>query len=257
MKLSLEEFRKTYKNYHLLWSEEEVSKLIKFLEVLKSAKGQPTDYLIVSEDVIGFTDTVRAVALKATHIHNQLRPLGFYSEDLISLLKNAKEIAVLEDYSLAILLKDKVEIISPKKESVFNIASCINTGIKNVETAYFHTDDFQKNIGSKADLLSWKAICSSFDDKDLNTMYPKFYFTKEGIEVKATLGKSHLEMIFPISIEHECHRVFNPKFIDLWIKAVSNLKTTGILHYKVVKYGAICFEIQNLKYMIMPIVWRD
>lgn len=253
--MKLDEFKKTYRKFHLLWGQEEVSRLARFSEILKKSPVESTKYLLVSGDSIGFTDSYRAVAIKATNVvENAIRPLGYYSPDLLSLLKKAQEVALLEDYTLAIRVKEEVHLFQPIANQVPDIAQLGKLIPADAERVSFFTDIFKEM--PLTDVLSWEAICTTFKPLGLHVMCPRFYFTPEGITVKADLGKSHLEALFPIPLKLECEKVLNPRFMDLWLKATAKEKVVATLLYTNKESSAICFEIPNLKYIIMPISWR-
>ncbi|MCF0162111.1 MAG: hypothetical protein HUJ88_05965 [Fusobacterium necrophorum] len=256
--MKLDEFKNHHKKFYLLWGQEEVSRLARFSEILKKSPVESTKYLLVSGDSIGFTDSYRAVAIKATNVVEKIEEsVGYYSPDLLPLLKKAQEIALLADYTLAVRVKEEVHIFTPIMSwKVPDIAQIANLIHADAERVSFFTDIFSEKEMPVADLLSWKAICESFRSNDLNLMCPRFYFTHEGISVKAELGKSHLEMTFPIPLKLECEKVLNPKFIDLWLKATVKEKVVATLLYTSKESSAVCFEIPNLKYVIMPIAWR-
>ncbi|MDK4497932.1 hypothetical protein MVQ25_08020 [Fusobacterium necrophorum] len=253
--MKLDEFKKTYRKFHLLWGEEEVTRLARFSEILKKSPVESTKYLLVSGDSIGFTDSYRAVIISATNIAQKIeKPVGYYSPDLLSLLKKAQEIALMEGYTLAIRVKEEVHIFQPVANQVPDIAQVAKLIPADAERISFFTEIFKEM--PVADMLSWRAICESFQPNNLETMCPRFYFTHEGIAVKAELGKSHLEALFPIPLKLECEKVLNPKFIDLWLRATAKEKVVATLLYTRKESSAVCFEIPNLKYIIMPISWR-
>lgn len=253
--MKLDEFKKTYRKFHLLWGEEEVARLARFSEIMKKSKIDSTKYLLISGDSIGFTDSYRAVIIKATNVvENAIRPLGYYSPDLLSLLKKAQEVALLEDYTLAIRVKEDVHVFSPTANQVPDIAHVAKLIPVDADRVAFFTDIFKEM--PLTEVLSWEAICTTFKPAGLHVMCPRFYFTHDGIVVKADLGKSHLEMMFPIPLKMECEKVLNPRFIDLWLKATSKEKVVTTLLYTSKESSAVCFEIPNLKYVIMPIAWR-
>ncbi|EIJ69902.1 hypothetical protein HMPREF1049_1852 [Fusobacterium necrophorum subsp. funduliforme ATCC 51357] len=255
--MKLDEFKKTYRKFHLLWREEEVARLARFSEIMKKSPVESTQYLLVSGDSIGFTDSYRAVIIKASDIVQKTkRPLGYYSTDLLSLLKKAQEIALVEGYTLAIRVKEEVHIFQPIANQVPDIAQVAKLIPVDAERVSFFTEIFSEKEMPVADMLSWRAICESFSPNDLETMCPRFYFTSEGISVKADLGKSHLEMMFPMPLKMECEKVLNPNFIDLWLKATAKEKVVATLLYTSKESSAVCFEMTNLKYIIMPISWR-
>lgn len=253
--MKLDEFKIHYKKFQLLWSGEEVARLSRFSEIVKKSPVESTQYLLVSGDSIGFTDSYRAVIISATNfVQKTQSPLGYYSTNLLSLLKKAQEIAVMEDDTLAIRVKEEVHVFAPVLNRVPDIAQLDKLISADAERISFFTEIFKEM--PVADMLSWRAICESFSPNDLETMCPRFYFTSEGISVKADLGKSHLEMMFPIPLKMECEKVLNPKFIDLWLKATVKEKVVATLLYTSKESSAICFEISNLKYIVMPISWR-
>ncbi|MCI7343049.1 MAG: hypothetical protein MSH33_03785 [Fusobacterium necrophorum] len=253
--MKLDEFKIHYKKFHLLWGEEEVARLSRFSEIMKKSPVESTKYLLISGDSIGFTDSYRAVIIKATNVvENAIRPLGYYSPDLLSLLKKAQEVALLEDYTLAIRVKEDVHVFSPTANQVPDIAHVAKLIPVDADRVAFFTDIFKEM--PLTDVLSWEAICTTFKPAGLHVMCPRFYFTHEGISVKAELGKSHLEMMFPIPLKVECEKVLNPRFIDLWLKATAKEKVVAILLYTRKESSAVCFKIPNLKYIIMPISWR-
>lgn len=255
--MKVEEFKKTYKKFHLLWGEEEVSRLTRFSEIMKKSPVESTKYLLVSGDSIGFTDSYRAAIIKATNVEQKTeRPLGFYSPDLLPLLKNAKEVALMEDFTLVVRVKEDVHLFQPTASKVPDIVQVLKLIPADAERVSFFTDIFSEKEMPIADMLSWRAICESFRPNDLNLMCPRLYFTPEGIVVKAELGKSHLEALFPIPLKLECEKVLDPKFIDLWLKATVKEKVVATLLYTSKESSAVCFEIPNLKYVIMPIAWR-
>lgn len=253
--MKLDEFKNHHKKFYLLWGQEEVSRLARFSEILKKSPVESTKYLLVSGDSIGFTDSYRAVIIKATNVvENAIRPLGYYSPDLLSLLKKAQEVALLEDYTLAIRVKEEVHIFTPTLNRVPDIAQIANLIPADAERVSFFTEIFKEM--PMTDMLSWRAICESFQSNNLETMCPRLYFTPEGIVVKAELGKSYLDALFPIPLKLECEKVLNPRFMDLWLKATAKEKVVATLLYTNKESSAICFEIPNLKYIIMPISWR-
>ncbi len=255
--MKLDEFKKTYRKFHLLWGEEEVTRLARFSEIMKKSPVESTKYLLVSGDTIGFTDSYRAVIISATNIAQKIeKPVGYYSPDLLSLLKKAQEIALMEGYTLAIRVKEEVHIFQPIANQVPDIAQVAKLIPGDAELVSFFTEIFSEKEMPIADTLSWRAICESFRPNDLNLMCPRLYFTPEGIVVKAELGKSHLEALFPIPLKLECEKVLDPKFIDLWLKATVKEKVVATLLYTSKESSAVCFEIPNLKYVIMPIAWR-
>lgn len=253
--MKLDEFKIHYKKFHLLWREEEVARLSRFSEIMKKSPVESTKYLLISGDSIGFTDSYRAVIISATDVVQKTQsPLGFYSTDLLSLLKKAQEIALMEDCTLAIRVKEEVHVFAPVLNRVPDIAQLHKLIPADAERISFFTEIFKEM--PVADMLSWRAICESFSPNDLETMCPRFYFTSEGISVKADLGKSRLEMLFPIPLKMECEKVLNPRFIDLWLKATAKEKVVATLLYTSKESSAVCFEIPNLKYIVMPISWR-
>lgn len=255
--MKVEEFKKTYKKFHLLWGEEEVSRLARFSEIMKKSPIESTKYLLISGDSIGFTDSYRAVVINATNVVEKIEePIGYYSPDLLSVLKKSQEIALLTDYTLAVRVKEEVYIFAPTVGKVPNIAQLDKLIPVDAERVAFFTEIFSEKEMPVTDMLSWKAICESFHSNDLNLMCPRFHFTHEGISVKADLGKSHLEALFPIPLKLECEKVLDPNFIDLWLKAITKEKVVATLLYTNKESSAICFEIPNLKYIIMPIAWR-
>ena len=255
--MKLDEFKNRYKKFKLGWGEEEVSRLARFSEIMKKSPIESTKYLLVSGDSIGFTDSYRAIIINATNVVEKIEePIGYYSPDLLPLLKKAQEIVLLTDYILAVRVKEEVYILAPMVGKVPNIAQVTKLIPANVEHVSFFTEIFSEKEMPLADALSWRAICDSFHSNDLNLMCPRFYFTHDGIVVKADLGKSHLEMMFPIPLKMECEKVLNPRFIDLWLKATSKEKVVTTLLYTSKESSAVCFEIPNLKYVIMPIAWR-
>lgn len=255
--MKVEEFKKTYKEFHLLWGEEEVSRLARFSVIMKKSPVGSTKYLLVSVDSIGFTDSYRAVIIKATNVEQKTeRPLGFYSPDLLPLLKNAKEVALMEDFTLVVRVKEDVHLFQPTASKVPDIVQVLKLIPADAERISFFTEIFSQKEMLLTEVLSWKAICTTFKPTDLNLMCPRFYFTHAGIVVKADLGKSHFEMMFPIPLKVECEKVLDPNFIDLWLKAITKEKVVATLLYTNKESSAICFEIPNLKYIIMPIAWR-
>lgn len=255
--MKLDEFKIHYKKFHLLWGEEEVTRLARFSEIMKKSPVESTKYLLVSGDTIGFTDSYRAVIIKASDIVQKTQsPLGFYSPDLLSLLKAAQEVALLEDYTLAIRVKEEVHLFQPVGNRVPDIAQLDKLIPVDAERVAFFTEIFSEKEMPLTEVLSWEAICTTFKPAGLHVMCQRFYFTHDGIVVKADLGKSHLEMMFPIPLKMECEKVLNPRFIDLWLKATSKEKVVTTLLYTSKESSAVCFEIPNLKYVIMPIAWR-
>ncbi|AYZ73435.1 hypothetical protein EGX98_04910 [Fusobacterium necrophorum] len=253
--MKLDEFKIHYKKFHLLWREEEVARLSRFSEIMKKSPVESAKYLLVSGDCIGFTDSYRAVIISATNVVQKTQsPLGYYSPDLLSLLKKAQEVALLEDYTLAIRVKEEVHVFAPVLNQVPDIARLDKLIPADAERISFFTDIFKEM--PLTDVLSWEAICTTFKPLGLHVMCPRFYFTPEGISVKADLGKSRLEMMFPIPLEMECEKVLNPNFIDLWLKATAKEKVVATLLYTSKESSAVCFEMPNLKYIIMPISWR-
>lgn len=253
--MKLDEFKIHYKKFQLLWSGEEVARLSRFSEIMKKSPVESTKYLLVSGDSIGFTDSYRAVAIKATNVVQKTQsPLGYYSTDLLSLLKKAQEMALMEDCTLVIRVKEEVHVFAPVLNRVPDVAQLDKLIPADAERISFFTDILKEM--PLTDALSWEAICTSFKPLGLHVMCPRFYFTHEGIAVKAELGKSHLEMTFPIPLKLECEKVLNPKFIDLWLKATVKEKVVATLLYTSKESSAVCFEIPNLKYIIMPISWR-
>lgn len=256
--MKIDEFRKNCKKIHLWWGEEEVTRLARFSEIMKKTTVDSVKYLLISKDSIGFTDSYRAVVMKATKIVDEAKkPLGFYSPDLLSLLKVAQEIALIDDYTLVIRVKEEIHLFTPTVNQVPDISQVCKIVPSDVERVAFRTDIFSEKEIPLADTLSWKAICTSFQSNDLDFMFPRFYFTHDGIVAKGEFGKTHLEMLFPITLEKECHKALNPKFIDLWIRATTKEKVMGSLIYNTKTSGSICFEIPNLKYIILPIAWRE
>ncbi|CAL7900198.1 hypothetical protein A2U07_08765 [Fusobacterium necrophorum subsp. funduliforme] len=255
--MKLDEFKIHYKKFHLLWGEEEVARLSRFSEIMKKSPVESTKYLLISGDSIGFTDSYRAVIIKATNVvENAIRPLGYYSPDLLSLLKKAQEVALLEDYTLAIRVKEDVHVFGSTANKVPDIAQVAKLIPVDAERVAFFTEIFSEKEMPLTEVLSWEAICTTFKPAGLHVMCPRFYFTHEGISVKAELGKSHLEALFPIPLKLECEKVLNPRFIDLWLKATVKEKVVATLLYTSKESSAVCFEIPNLKYVIMPIAWR-
>lgn len=253
--MKLDEFKIHYKKFQLLWSGEEVARLSRFSEIMKKSPVESTKYLLVSGDSIGFTDSYRAVAIKATNVVQKTQsPLGYYSTDLLSLLKKAQEIALMEDCTLVIRVKEEVHVFAPVLNRVPDVAQLDKLIPADAERVAFFTDILKEM--PLTDALSWEAICTPFKPLGLHVMCPRFYFTHEGIAVKVELGKSHLEMTFPIPLKLECEKVLNPKFIDLWLKATVKEKVVATLLYTSKESSAVCFEIPNLKYIIMPISWR-
>lgn len=255
--MKLDEFKNRYKKFKVQWGEEEVSRLARFSEIMKKSKIDSTKYLLISGDLIGFTDSYRAVVINATNVVEKIEePIGYYSPDLLSVLKKAQEIALLTDYTLAIRVKEEVYIFAPTMGKVPNIAQVTKLIPTNVEQVSFFTEIFSEKEMLLANVLSWRAICDSFHPNDLNLMCPRFHFTHEGISVKADLGKSHLETLFPIPLKLECEKVLDPRFIDLWLKATAKEKVVASLFYTNKESSAVCFKIPNLTYIIMPISWR-
>ena len=255
--MKLDEFKIHYKKFHLLWGEEEVARLSRFSEIMKKSPVESTKYLLVSGDTIGFTDSYRAVIISATNIAQKIeKPVGYYSPDLLSLLKKAQEIALMEGYTLAIRVKEEVHIFQPVANQVPDIAQVAKLIPGDAERVSFFTEIFSEKEMPLTEVLSWEAICTTFKPAGLHVMCPRFYFTHEGISVKAELGKSHLEALFPIPLKLECEKVLNPRFIDLWLKATVKEKVVATLLYTSKESSAVCFEIPNLKYVIMPIAWR-
>lgn len=255
--MKLDEFKNRYKKFKVQWGEEEVSRLARFSEIMKKSPIESTKYLLISGDSIGFTDSYRAVVINATNVVEKIEePIGYYSPDLLSVLKKAQEIALLADYTLAVRVKEEVYIFAPTMGKVPNIAQVTKLIPTNVEHVPFFTGIFSEKEMPSADILAWRAICDSFRSNDLNLMCPQFHFTHEGISVKADLGKSHLEALFPIPLKLECEKVLNPRFIDLWLKATVKEKVVASLLYTNKESSAVCFKIPNLTYIIMPISWR-
>lgn len=129
---------------------------------------------------------------------------------------------MLEDYTLAIRVKEDVHVFSPTANQVPDIAHVAKLIPVDADRVAFFTDIFKEM--PLTEVLSWEAICTTFKPAGLHVMCPRFYFTHEGISVKAELGKSHLEMMFPIPLKVECEKVLNPRFIDLWLKATAKEK---------------------------------
>ncbi|WP_337742463.1 hypothetical protein [Fusobacterium gonidiaformans] len=224
---------------------------------MKKSLVESTKYLLVSGDSIGFTDSYRAVIVKATNVVEKIeRPLGFYSPDLLPLLKKAQEIALTEDCTLVVRVKEDVHVFSPTANQVPDIEQVLKLIPVDAERVSFFTEIFSEKEMPLTEVLSWEAICTTFKPADLDLMCPRFHFTHEGISVKADLGKSHLEALFPIPLKLECEKVLNPNFIDLWLKATAKEKVVVTLLYTCKESSAICFEIPDLKYIIMPIAWR-